>query len=166
MFFDRERKMQKQSLRERWSSAHLVGLFVLAMTFILIGCGGDPSQEATDATPCNSKASALLEGNTGVYGTIRFDYQDPSNYELVDGVTVKIYIGGSYHGSTTASACGYYSYDTGGSWGSVHVVVDGSQNRPIRPSNCGSISFYDYAAGDNTVYLWYGFWTQIDINTL
>lgn len=155
----------------------LLLLFSLAtLLLFLISCGKEsPIETPSDSTlniPYNSSSKESDVGglstelSTGVYGTIYFDYQCcPEDYYLVDGVTVYIYIDNVYHGSTVASACGYYTYDTGGDHGAVRVYVP-SQYRPIRYMGCGSIQFYDSAAGDEEGDLSSGYWVQINVKTL
>jgi hypothetical protein len=74
-----------------------------------------------------------------LYGTVTFPASaQPSNY--VDNAIVKVYKdqGGTYVyvGQTVASACGYYTYNTG-STGNFKVSVDGTYYiRAINP--CGA----------------------------
>jgi hypothetical protein len=146
--------------REMRQMVQLGVLIVLSVSFF--GCIGDMPVVGDN----ESSDNMALEESTGIYGTIMFDYQCcPEDYYLVDGVFVYIYIGGNYHGYTTASACGYYTYDTNGDHGSVEVLVE-SQYRPIRPTSCTSISFYDTAAGNAYGNLSEGYWVKIDVHTL
>ncbi len=81
----------------------------------------------------------------GLYGTIKY----PS--AIVSSAVVVVYktnIWGTYvyHGQTTASSCGYYTYDTGGI-GQFRVVVSGTYS--LRYETCGSVFATDPVAGDN-----------------
>lgn len=98
----------------------------------------------------------------GIYGTVYYPCGD-----IVASPTVHVYKyqGGQYvyHGSTTASACGYYTYDTGGT-GNFRVYVSGTYD--LRYAPCGSIFDNESVAGDNygSITIWSPF-IQLDIQT-
>ena len=87
-----------------------------------------------------------VQASYGIYGAATYAGTSPTN--VIDGAVVTIYkYNGSqwaYHGQTTASACGYYTYNTG-ERGSFKAVVNGYYG--LRPMPCSSISGYETVAG-------------------
>lgn len=85
-----------------------------------------------------------ITSSYGLYGTVTY----PGN-AVVASPVVYIYKqqGGSYQyfGQTLASACGYYTFDTGGT-GTFRVIVSGTYN--LRNSSCGTIFDNEPVAGD------------------
>jgi len=106
----------------------------LLMVFLLVVC---VIQERT--------AIADPSSSYGIYGTVTY----PGGVVAGATVTISKYQSGSYvyHGTTTASACGYYTYDTGGT-GTYRAYVSGYY--PLRYSACGSIFDNEQVAGSNT----------------
>jgi hypothetical protein len=88
---------------------------------------------ATSDTPA-AKAAPAAASSYGIYGVVTY----PGS-AVVISPTVSVYKwnGSSwvYHGSTIASACGYYTYDTGGT-GNFMARVDGFYG--LRNASCGT----------------------------
>ncbi len=107
-------------------------------------------------------AIADPSSNYGIYGTIKYPQA------VVAGANVTIYKdqgGGSYayHATTTASACGYYTYDTGGT-GTYRASVSGYY--PLRDSPCGSVIGSEQVSGLNIgVVNWLNPQVQVDVVT-
>jgi len=109
--------------------------------------------------------SASSYGTTssyGIYGTVKY----PGNGVVVSPiVTIYKQKNGqyTYYGQTTASACGYYTFDTGGT-GNFRVVVSGQYS--LRYAPCGTVFATDPVAGDEFGYvsLWNP-WLLLDIHT-
>ncbi len=75
----------------------------------------------------------------GIYGTVTYAGVNPDS--VVDKAVVRVYkeVGSNnwvYQGQTTASACGYYTFDTGGT-GNFKAVVDGTYD--LREMPCESV---------------------------
>jgi hypothetical protein len=98
--------------------------------------------------------------DTGLYGVVTY----PGG-GVVSSPTVNVYKwnGSSYayHGSTTASACGYYTYATG-STGNFRVYVSGYHS--LRYAPCGSVFDNESVAGENfgTINFWDS-WVELNI---
>lgn len=110
-----------------------------------------------------SHTNKAAASSYGLYGVVRY----PGN-GVVANATVTIYkqMNGQYvyQGQTVASACGYYTYDTGGT-GNYRVVVHRNYYS-LRYASCGSIFANESVAGDVFVTIWW--WnpqTQVDVNT-
>jgi len=75
--------MQQKNPRARWSSAHLVGLFVLTMAFISINCGqpaedgvGFTKQSLYSGAPTGDRGRLLWEATRAVVGINNADSED------------------------------------------------------------------------------------------
>ncbi|MBC8465212.1 MAG: hypothetical protein H8D63_02485 [Parcubacteria group bacterium] len=84
----------------------------------------------------------------GIYGTVTYAGINPDS--VVDKAVVRVYksTGGgnwTYIGQTTASACGYYTFDTGGI-GTFRAVVDGRYD--LRTMPCQSVYDNERVGGD------------------
>jgi hypothetical protein len=95
---------------------------------------------AFETKPCSPPT---LTSSYGLYGTVTY----PGSGVVVSPmVYIYRYQNGSYqfHGQTLASACGYYTFDTG-STGQYKVIVSGTYN--LRYASCGSIFAIEPVAG-------------------
>lgn len=107
--------------------------------------------------------SKVRASSYGLYGTVRY-----TGGGVVSNATVEIWkqSGSSYVyiGSTLASACGYYTYDTGGT-GNFRIIARGT-NVPLRADTCGNIFAYESVAGDNFGSVtWWTPLKQLDVTT-
>lgn len=107
-------------------------------------------------------AAPAAASSYGLYGVVTY----PGS-AVVISPTVNIYklVNGSwvYHGTTIASACGYYTYDTGGT-GNFKAAVNGYYG--LRDSPCGTHFADEPVGGFNVAYV--SFWnpqTQMDVPT-
>jgi len=101
----------------------------------------------------------------GIYGEVLWPVSG-SPYNALESPTVYVYkyVNGSwvYHGSTTASACGYYTYDTGGI-GTFHVTVGNYYYLRSYPGCATRVDYGMHAgSGDGTVTVWSP-WTMTNI---
>jgi len=91
--------------------------------------------------------STAIASDYGIYGTVTYAGESPDS--VIDNATVQVYkyIDNSWvhQGSTVASACGYYTYDTG-SRGNYKAVVDGDYYlRDLSP--CLDRTGYEHVEG-------------------
>jgi hypothetical protein len=91
-----------------------------------------------------SCSAPTLTSSYGLYGKVTY----PGNAVVVSPIVyIYRYQNGSYqyYGQTRASACGYYTFDTGRT-GQYRVIVRGKYSLKYAP--CGSIFAIEPVAGD------------------
>ena len=95
-----------------------------------------------------SGTEARASSGYGIYGTVTYAGFNPDSVVALAVVKVYKHTGGgnwSYIGQTTASACGYYTFDTGGI-GTFMAEVDGRYD--LRTMPCESIYDTERVAGN------------------
>lgn len=110
----------------------------------------------------STEAPASARSSYGIYGVVTY----PGS-AVVISPTVYIYKwNGStwvYHGQTPASACGYYTYDTGGT-GTFRAEVGGYYG--LRNASCGTHFANEQVGGWQSGYVsWWNPQLRIDVPT-
>ena len=103
-----------------------------------------------------SGTEARASSGYGIYGTVTYAGFNPDSVVALAVVRVYKSTGGSnwtYIGQTTASACGYYTFDTGGR-GLFRAVVDGRYD--LRTMPCQSVYDNENVAGADSGEVTYG----------
>jgi len=130
--------MQKRITRARWSSAHLVGLMILALSFISIGCG-QPAENGVSFTqqalyngaPTGDRGRLLWEATRAVVGSANADSEDWSP------------------AGTMYATSSYVSTDTGAwnsmlnAYGNNACCVDGGLSPCSLTYPCSTVLFYE-----------------------
>jgi hypothetical protein len=107
-------------------------------------------------------AAPAAVSSYGLYGVVTYP---GSGVVISPVVTIYKSINNTwvYQGTTTASACGYYTYDTGGT-GNFKAVVSGYYG--LRNSPCGTHFANESVGGFNVAYVsWWNPQTKMDVST-
>lgn len=127
-------------------------LFFLLIIFCSFTVTNSKTYKSVLDKKCNTAQTQY-----GLYGEVQWPVSG-SPYNAVESPEVKIYklISGSwvYQGSTYASACGYYTYETNG-MGVFKAEITGYYYLRDYP-NCSTRVDYGYHAGSGqgTIFLW------------
>lgn len=147
-------------------------IFLLIMSSFLISCSKDDSAisaskiEVSSVT-CDSCVKQSLKAST--YGIYEFVFWPVSGtpYNVVESPTVHVFkwVNGSWvsYGSTVASMCGYYTYETGGT-GTYRALISNSDYYYLRSyPDCTIRTDYGIHAGSGDGQVTFSSpWTQVN----
>lgn len=113
--------------------------------------------ENPEAGELGSSLKSPLANEYGIYGEIVWPVSGTAESAIESPVvTIEKLVNGSwiYHGTTYASACGYYTYDTGGT-GEFRAVVGGYYYMRTYPGCATRVSYGWHAgSGEGNVTYW------------
>ncbi len=123
-------------------------LFFVFVLISLIGLSSDKSFSKNENESSKALSSAPKSNEYGIYGEVVWPVSGiPENAVESPVVIIEKMVSGSwvYHGTTYASACGYYTYDTGGT-GKFRAVIGGYYYLRSYPG-CATRVDYDWNSG-------------------